>query len=212
MAGLIDFKRTNFNLERHGSGTVIYIHEGFSYNRTSLNNNDFDMVLCTLKFQRSRPLVIGCIYRSPSNSNLYSNFTNLLDEVDLANSELYLLGDFNCPINSAKGKEFIKFMSDIGLNQLIKENNRVTATSSSLIDMIFTNSHRVTESGLLKLSFSDRYMMYCNRSCKLPRSKPKVLNVRSFKNFDPLAFVLTSAIQSTYLIHRRMFGLQCKIY
>lgn len=122
----------NFNLERHdrnrnGGGTVIYIHERFSYNRTSLNNNDLDMVLCTLKFQRSRPLIIGGIYRPPSDSNFYSNFTNLLDEVDLVNSELYLLGDLNCPINSAKGKEFIKFMSDIGLNQLIKENTRVTA-------------------------------------------------------------------------------------
>ena len=83
----------------------------------------------------------------------------ILDEVDLANSELYLLGDFNCPINSAKGKEFIKFMSHIGLNQLIRENTRVTATSSSLIDMIFINSHRVTESGLIKLSISDHYMI-----------------------------------------------------
>ena len=43
--------------------------------------------------------------------------------------------------------------------------------------------------GLIKLSVSDHYMIYCNRSCKLPRSKPKALNVRSFKNFDPLAFV-----------------------
>ena len=117
-----------------------------------MNNND----------QRSRPLVIGCIYSSPSDSNFYSNFTNLLDEVDLVYSELYLLGDFNCPINSAKGKEFIKFMSHIGLNQLIRENTRVTATSSSLIDMIFINSHRVIESGLIKLTISDHYMIYCN--------------------------------------------------
>ena len=72
---------------------------------------------------------------------------NLSDEMDLVNSELYLLGAFNCPIKSAKGKEFIKFMSDIGLNQLIKEDTRVTSTSSILIDMIFTNSHRVTKSG-----------------------------------------------------------------
>ena len=92
----------NYNLEchdrnRNGGGTAIYIHERFS-----LNNNDLDMVLCSLKLQRSRPLIIGSIYHPPSDSNFYSNFMNLLDEMDLVNSELYLLGDFNCRIKSAK--------------------------------------------------------------------------------------------------------------
>ena len=49
--------------------------------------------------------------------------------------------------------------------------------------------YHVTESDLIKLSLSDHYMIYCNRPCKQPRLKPKVLNVRSFKNFDPLGFV-----------------------
>ena len=143
-------------------------------------------------------------------TDFYSNFTNLLDEVDLANSELYLLGDFNCPINSAKGKEFIKFMSHIGLNQLIRENTRVTATSSSLIDMIFINSHRVIESGLIKLTISDHYMIYCNIG---PVNWPD-RNRRSwtYAVLKTLTSTIYPGTQSTYLIHRRMFGLQCKIY
>ena len=80
-------------------------------------------------------------------------------------------------------------MNDLGYTQLIKEDTRITQTSSNLIDLIFTNSpHRVTQSGVLNLSLSDHYMIFCNRTCKLPRSKPKVLNVRSFKNFNPTAF------------------------
>ena len=81
-----------------------------------------------------------------------------------------------------------KLVNDLGYTQLLKEDTHVTQTSSNLTDLIFTNSpHRVTQSGVLNLSLSDHYMIFCNRTCKLPRSKPKVLNVR-FKNFNPTVF------------------------
>ena len=56
--------------------------------------------------------------------------------------------------------------------------------------MIFTNSnHRVTNSGVINLSMSDHYMIYCNRTCRLPRARPKVIKVLSFKGFAHSAFI-----------------------
>ena len=61
-------------------------------------------------------------------------------------------------------------MKDMGLTQLITDPTRVTPHSSTTIDLIFTNSpHRVTDFGVIDLSMSDHFMIFCNRTCKRPR-------------------------------------------
>ena len=120
---------------------------------------------------------------------LYCDLLNYLDALNFELSEPYLLGDFNCNITSIQGKEFVKTMKDIGLKQLIKETTRVRAHSSTTIDLILTNeSHRVTSSGVLEFSLRDHYFIYCNRTDKVPRPRPKVTNVSSYKDFDPIAY------------------------
>ena len=181
-----------YNLERkdhnrNGGGTAIYIQERLLYQ--TIEVNDLEIVLCSIRPLRSRPIIIGSVYRSPNNNSFKNTFVEFMDKTDFTNAEVYLLGDFNYPIKTSTGRDFTKLMNDLGYTQLIKEDTRVTQTSSNLIDLIFTNSpHRVTQSGMLNVSLSDHYMIFCNRTCKLPRSKPKVLNVRSFKNFNPTAF------------------------
>ena len=53
-----------------------------------------------------------------------------------------------------------------------------------------------TYSEVIDLSTSDHYMIYCNRTYKLTRARPKVINVRSFKGFDSSAFVADLESQS----------------
>lgn len=148
------------------------------------------MVLCELNFPRSRPIVIGSIYRPPQQENFYTSFIDYMNNLDFTNIESYLIGDFNCKGLTNAEKQFVKSMNDLGFHQLIKEPTRVTAISSSLIDLIFTNSpHQSTASGVLKLSLSDHYMIYCNRSCKIPKDEPKIIKVRSFNKFECDAFL-----------------------
>ena len=138
---------------------------------------------------RSRPIIIGSVYRPPSNNSFKNTFVEFMDKMDFTNVKVYLLGDFNYPIKTTIGRDFTKLMNDLGYAQLIKEATYVTKTSSNLIDLIFTNSpYRLTQSGVLNLSLSDHYMIFCNCTCKLPRSKPKAVNVHSFKNYNPTAF------------------------
>ena len=47
-------------------------------------------------------------------------------------------------------------------------------------------------------------MIYCNRTCKSTRARPKVINVRSFKGFDSLAFVADLESQPWEIVY--LFG------
>ena len=50
------------------------------------------------------------------------------------------MGDFNVNYNSnSDSKEFKSIITPNGLKQIIKQPTRVTDTSSSLIDLVFTN-------------------------------------------------------------------------
>ena len=157
----------------------------FKNDYQTIEVNDLEIVLCSIRPLHSRPIIIGSVYRPLNNNSFKNTFVEFMDKTDLTNAEVYLLGDFNYPIKTSIGRDFTKLMNDLSYTQLIKEDTRVTQTSSNLIDLIFRNSpHRVTQSGVLNLSLSDHYMIFCNRTCKLP----KVLNVRSFKNFNLTAF------------------------
>ena len=187
----------NFRMERcdrcrNGGGTAMFIHEQFVYERLplSLELNNLEMVMCAVKLLRSRPLLIGSVYRPPDDKNFTGLFMKYLEQLAFESSELFLLGDFNLHILSSKGKEFINSMKDMGLTQLITDPTHVTPHSSKTIDLIFTNSsHRVTDFGVIDLSMSDHFMIFCNRTCKRPRPKPKVIKVHSFKGFDQSACI-----------------------
>ena len=66
----------NFRLERrdrfrNGSRTAIYLHERLPYERLSpeTDYNNLELVLCSINFPRSRPLLIGSVYRPPDDNN-----------------------------------------------------------------------------------------------------------------------------------------------
>ena len=49
-------------------------------------------------------------------------------------------------------------------SQIIREAMRVTLTASTLIDYIsVSNKLNILESGVVKTTFSDHYLIYCNR-------------------------------------------------
>ena len=47
----------------------------------------------------------------------------------------------------------------------------------------------MTDFGVIDLSMSDHFMVFCNRTCKRARPKLKVIKVHSFKGFDQSACI-----------------------
>ena len=86
--------------------------------------------------------------------------------------EIILLGDTNCDFASKPTEQLsdINAKHPLGIydlfsfTQLIEEPTRVTLETATLIDHIATTCpNNVLESGVLKISMSDHFMVYCIR-------------------------------------------------
>ena len=86
----------------------------------------------------------------------------------------------------------LKYLS-IYLKQLIEEPTRITTHSSTLLDLIMTNSVNVSKSGVLYSGISDHSLVYVIRKFKRPKSEPKLIKTRSFFFFNFI--YLTSVTQ-----------------
>lgn len=71
------------------------------------------------------------------------------------------------------------------MSNLIRQPTRVTSTSSTLIDVILTNKPRsFLASGVFDLGLSDHHLIYAVTRSHCPRSCPRTVIKRCFKNFD----------------------------
>ena len=126
--------------------------------------------------------------------------------IDLKETEVYLLGDFNinflvndkfvleenqsldfrnlnCPL-MFKYKELCQTFS---LKEVIQEPTRIRSTTSSLLDHILTNAGwKISQKGVIDVGLSDHQLIYCTR--KIIRTKANMHNqiwVRSLKKYTP---------------------------
>ena len=113
-----------------------------------------------------------------------------LDSLDL---EYYLLGGLNCnlvsPTPDANTHPLLEISDLYGLKQLINEPTRVTESSSTLIDLIYTNyADRVCFSGVSHIAISDHSLVYVYRkiSSDLPSKGHSSISYRNFRNLKSL--------------------------
>ena len=102
----------------------------------------------------------------------FSPFEHFIGILDLENIEYYLMGDLNCDMIATRyDNDTCKLMSitDVyGLQQLITEPTRVTPTSSTLIDVIYTNCpDKIVCSGACHVSISDHCMVFAYRKLSI---------------------------------------------
>ena len=90
-----------------------------------------------------RAVLICCVYRSPSDYHFYDN---LLIECEKGflnfGDKLIVLGDLNSDLTqmtSQQTKFLVSFMRHFHLHELVQSPTRVTATTTSQLDLILTN-------------------------------------------------------------------------
>ena len=118
----------------------------------------------------------------------------MIGSFDAENLEYYLLGDLNVDFMStseSSNRQKVKEILDIyEIEQLINEPTRITATSSTLIDLCLTNMPTNTfKSGVIHLSISDHSLTYTIRKAHYTPQGPRIINTRSMKNFNREAFL-----------------------
>ena len=134
--------------------------------------------------------LVSSWYRPPnSNVDLFNDFESFPQDCETMDYELYVMEDLNCntdkfsPDHNTRKLLFLTALYQ--LEQLINEPTRVTKTSASLIDLVFTNKRKnISHLGVIHLGISDNSMIYAVRKLIIPKSDSKIKIVRNFKNFN----------------------------
>ena len=115
-------------------------------------------------------------YRPPSEP--VETFTKLEKNIDFfnrENKEILIVGDTNCDLLKVTSAEMDSNLvgnsmhmrniySLFGFKQVIKEPTRETLDLSSLIEHVANNlPANIVDSGVLKISLSDHYLVFCIR-------------------------------------------------
>ena len=185
-------------------GTIIYFNENLNVkHRKDLDNilylsNKLESTFVEIINKGKKNIIIGCIYKHPSMDidEFNSLFEKSMDKISYENKEFYLLGDFNLDLlqidDESRIEDFYNIISSNFLVPHITIPTRITSTSKTLIDNIFSNNleFQSTKSGNITVSISDHLPQFL----KIPKTINRVLNKhkiykRDIKNMDNENFI-----------------------
>ena len=184
---------------RHGGGVGIYYKEFLNVSSMPhLSSEGIESSWIKISFKKSSPIYICCAYRPPHRGqdkekveNLISHFKSSISKLP-SNSEIFILGDMNCDYSNNKNvlSSVIKnFCTSYHFQQLITEKTRVTETSSTLLDLVLTNSRHISFSGVDDVGISDHCLVFTERKLKKDKFGARTITTRSYKNFSSTDFL-----------------------
>ena len=135
-------------------------------------------------------IIVGCLYRPPDASltDFNRSVEDILSAISFENKLSYIIGDFNINILNSHShqptNEFINLMTSNSLYPLISKPTRITYSTATLIDNIFTNNLELNmNSGILYTDLSDHLPVFQVTHLKMivepPRQKRFVRLINS---------------------------------
>ena len=161
-----------------------------------LNKSNKDIEILWLKIinPHSRNYIIGITYRPPTGN--VQTFTNTiedcLNQIDKLNEyNVFVLGDMNINYlvkKSPSRKQMTNLENSTGLKQIIDTPTRITSNSSTLIDLLLTNTQHVADYGVLQLNISEHEAVFLSRKKMKEKFVTKTIDARSYVNYDKHQF------------------------
>ena len=193
-----DFSLIRRDRNRQGGGVALYVRNTVGFRpRQDFPNKLLEIICIEVEPPHSNPFIVIAWYRPPSEPNsCFDSLQENLSFFDREGKEIIILGDTNCDFSHANNNpshvvQLHELYDLFGMTQLIKEPTRVTLDSSTLIDHIATtNCNNIAESGVLEISLSDHYLVYCIRKLRGGvKRQHKYITSRQLKHFNQDAFL-----------------------
>ena len=170
-----------------GGRLLVYVKNEVSCKRRSdLENEQLECIWLEVKPKKSKPFLVGHVYRPPNSSIVWNEiFEDCLENALGEEKEMYILGDINRDLlNDQIKKVWTDYIEPFGLTQLVSEATRVTPDSSTLIDHIYSNCpENVTSINVPKIGLSDHFPVFFTRKMHVQPAKRAhyTITYRSFK-------------------------------
>ena len=132
------FKTVRKDRPSNGDGLIIYLKSHLTY----IRRDDLETIWLEAKINKQKSFLICYCYRPPSSTvDCISTMENSIERAFLDNKEVIVLGDFNFNLlqENTNSKPWIRTFDFLHLNQIIDQPTRVTDTSETLIDHVYTN-------------------------------------------------------------------------
>ena len=185
----------------HVISEAILVLVANNYLSDEIENISFDLLLPKIK-----TISIAIVFRSPTDNRFLDYLSTGLNDFNLMENDLFILGDTNINILDngenildkykdmskiksnfgAIPKKNAQIFSTLGLKQLIKHPTRITCHTSTPVDHIITNcDEKVTQSGVINTSLFDHQLIFCTRKIKrVKTNNHKQISIRSLKNYS----------------------------
>ena len=179
--------------KKNGGGIAVLIRKGVKLKiETNAHINDEDEILCCNLITKSSKHLIIFMYRADYTDILKSDkegntkMENILQNT--ASDNMIIIGDLNCDIKAQKPsketQQLKTLCEDYQLNQQINKPTRITTTSATTIDHIWTrNEDLITAAGTCE-GISDHCGIYAFIKENLSKTEPEEITYRDFKNFS----------------------------
>ncbi|MEW8547185.1 MAG: endonuclease/exonuclease/phosphatase family protein, partial [Candidatus Thiodiazotropha sp.] len=177
-----------------GGGIILYFRNSLNCKRRrELEISEIETLWTEIALPNSKPFLICSAYRPPSASSAWIDlFEEELSVAQTTGLEMILMGDFNIDLISCTNHKWLNLLQLFDFSQLVSEPTRVTQTSSSLIDHVYTsNPENIIECFVPFYSISDHFPVCFTRkvSCKVTKSEHTTTSYRCFKNFNEAMFL-----------------------
>ena len=97
----------------------------------------FECVTIELHFKQHKNILVSCVYRAPGESiSSFCDYILPIIENNCSSKTQYVCGDFNVNLLH---HNILDVVATLGLRPLITKPTRVTRTTATLIENIFTN-------------------------------------------------------------------------
>ena len=115
-----------------------------------------------------------CVTYKPPDCNVacLEDFRDRYTQALVYGLPILVVGDLNCDflVSSSKSRILNNLCTSLNMKQLITQSTRVTETSKSLIDVIFTsNPAIIVDSGIVETHISDHYLVFAALNLRMPK-------------------------------------------
>ena len=180
---------------KRGGGVAVYWksslqvseHKYAKFNRSS---KDSEVLWLSLNQDNIRPILMLNVYRPPQGDckKFCKYIQDSIHEANLKdNTEIYIMGDFNVDYLDKRNKDYTELsttMKSLGLKQVISSPTRHGKTKDSCLDLIFTNSECVADSGVVQVNLSDHFPIFITRKKERAVTRKTKFRGRSYARYN----------------------------
>ena len=186
-----------------GGGVAIVCRNDFKPTRgkgASYASFEHNIITIVSKLQKC---TVAVVYRPPSSSLpvFCEEFTSLLEEIALQDTDLLISGDFNIHWDNQENPQICEFRSILSAFGLEQRVTQPTHIKGHIIDYIITRPTETLKcsepvvSGLV----SDHHLITCTVTMRPPPKQRRTITTRKIKDIDAAKF--TEDIESSMLVN-----------